>query len=320
MRTQRHSVHRVWWYNSGMRTWMSALLAGVALLPATVLAFPFGGQINQIIFCYNNAIYANVGPPRGGPFIWTPSTRTYQFGPPTRSGQYLLGLAAPPYYCVVSKSPVIVWSGILMTMEGSSGVAAPAYAPSSPPSSPATPPTPPPTGTTPAVPLVPTLGRVAISEVYYAVESARGSSPTNQWVELYNGTKNSVDVSGWTITNASSTALRTLPRGTTIASNAFIFISPSASTKSFWQIPSSTPTVTLGASIGTSLDTAGDAVVIKNTKGQVIDRVSWGTNTSAFNPPPGVVAIGHSLARFSLTNESHTSSDWIELPNPSPGR
>ncbi len=110
-----------------MRARLAALAAGIALLPSLAFAFPFGGQIHQIIFCYNDAIYVNLGPPRGGPFIWTPSTRTYRVGPPLHSGQWLLGLAAPPYYCVVSRQPIIVWSGILMTMEGSSGAAAPAY-------------------------------------------------------------------------------------------------------------------------------------------------------------------------------------------------
>lgn len=308
-----------------MRIWMSAGMVSLMLLPATVLAFPFGGQINQIIFCYNNAIYTNVGPPRGGPFIWTPSTRTYQFGPPTRSGQYLLGLAAPPYYCVVSISPVIVWAGILMTMEGSSGVAAPPYNPSppslNPPSlNPPTTPTVTPSGTSPTVPSVPTLGRMAISEIYYNVESARGSSPSNQWIELYNGTKSAVDISGWTVGNSSLTSSRTLPKNTSIASNAFIFISPSTSTKSFWQIPSSTPQRFLGLPLGTGLDTTGDEIVVKNATGQVVDSVSWGTNTSVFDPSLSIVAIGHSLARSSLTTETHTLSDWIELPNPSPGR
>jgi hypothetical protein len=110
-----------------MRNKIAAAISAVLFAPALVFAFPFGGQINQIIFCYNNAIYTNLGPPRGGPFIWTPSTRTYRFGPPMRTGQWLLGLAAPPYYCIVSKQPIIVWSGILMTMEGSSGAPAPAY-------------------------------------------------------------------------------------------------------------------------------------------------------------------------------------------------
>src|SRR3954466_13564666 len=106
-----------------------ALATAVAIttfaFPFVALASPFGGSIGQIVFCYNDAIYAAVGPPRGGPYIWTPSTQTYQFGPPSHTGQWLLGLAAPPYYCLVSIQPIVVWSGILMTMEGSSGSAAP---------------------------------------------------------------------------------------------------------------------------------------------------------------------------------------------------
>src|SRR5258708_4193751 len=93
------------------------LVAAFALIcPATTLAFPYGGQISQIVFCYNKAIFARTGAPRGGDFIWTPSTKTYQYGPPQHSGQWHLGLAGPPYYCVVSIEPVIVWSGILITM------------------------------------------------------------------------------------------------------------------------------------------------------------------------------------------------------------
>ena len=104
-----------------MKKSIAAAIAVCAFaFPLVALAFPFGGMIGQIVFCYNNAIYTSVGPPNGGPFIWTPSTRTYQYGPPSHSGQWLLGLAAPPYYCLVSIQPIIVWSGILMTMEGSS--------------------------------------------------------------------------------------------------------------------------------------------------------------------------------------------------------
>ncbi len=97
-------------------------LAGIAALaaPLTALAFPFGGQASIVVPCYNQAIYANLGPPRGGPYVWTPSTRTYQFGAPTHAGQWLLGLAGAPYFCVVSRQPVIVWAGTYITMMGSS--------------------------------------------------------------------------------------------------------------------------------------------------------------------------------------------------------
>lgn len=89
-------------------------------MPSPAFAFPFGGAIGQIIFCYNDAIWVNVGPPRGGQFVWTPSTKTYEFGPPSHSGQWLLGLASPPYYCLVSIVPIIVYTGIAITMMGSS--------------------------------------------------------------------------------------------------------------------------------------------------------------------------------------------------------
>ena len=107
-------------YTIFMRTslLLSSLLALV--FPVFAFAFPFGGQASMVVHCYNQAIYANLGPPRGGPYVWTPSTKTYQFGAPTHGGQWLLGLAGAPYYCIVSTQPVIVWPGTYITMMGSS--------------------------------------------------------------------------------------------------------------------------------------------------------------------------------------------------------
>lgn len=92
----------------------------ILVLPLFVYAFPFGGQISLIRPCYNTAIFARVGPPRGGDFIWTPSTRTYSFGAPRRAGQWLLGLTGIPVHCVVSIQPIDVWPGIYIMMMGSS--------------------------------------------------------------------------------------------------------------------------------------------------------------------------------------------------------
>ena len=104
-----------------MRHGLAAILTLFLLaFPALTFAFPFGGQASTVIFCYNQAIYVVLGPPIGGPYVWTPATKTYQFGPPTHSGQWLLGLAGPPYYCLVSIEPVIVFPGIAIDMMGSS--------------------------------------------------------------------------------------------------------------------------------------------------------------------------------------------------------
>lgn len=93
----------------------------VALLfPFISFAFPFGGQASLVHVCYNNAIIAYVGAPRGGVFIWTPSTKTYQNGAPTHSGQWLLGLAGAPYYCIYSILPIDVRAGSMITMLGTS--------------------------------------------------------------------------------------------------------------------------------------------------------------------------------------------------------
>lgn len=84
-------------------------------------AFPWGGQFQTVIPCFNAVIWTLVGPPRGGAYIWVPgATRTYDNGPPSHPGQWGIGLAAPPYFCIVSPLPLIVWPGIIMTMLGTS--------------------------------------------------------------------------------------------------------------------------------------------------------------------------------------------------------
>lgn len=71
--------------------------------------------------CFNGVIFAEVGAPSGGSFIWMPgATQTYRFGPPARSGQWLLGLTGVPYFCLMSIVPIIVIPGITMSMLGSS--------------------------------------------------------------------------------------------------------------------------------------------------------------------------------------------------------
>ena len=84
-------------------------------------AFPWGGQFQQVIPCVNAVTFVLAGPPRGGQYLWTPGvTRTFQYGPPTHPGQYGIGLAGPPYFCIVSAQPILVFPGIIMTMLGTS--------------------------------------------------------------------------------------------------------------------------------------------------------------------------------------------------------
>ncbi len=96
-------------------------LALLCAAPGLALAFPFGGRASLVLPCvYNSTIYVVLGPPIGGDYVWTTATKTYPFGPPTHAGQYDLGLASPPYYCIYSIAPIITYSGIAMTMVGTS--------------------------------------------------------------------------------------------------------------------------------------------------------------------------------------------------------
>ncbi len=92
----------------------------LSIAPQRAEAFEWGGQFQTVIPCWNAVIYVVAGPPRGGPFIWTPATATFSYGPPSHTGQYGLGLAGPPYFCLVSPYPIIAFSGIIMTMVGTS--------------------------------------------------------------------------------------------------------------------------------------------------------------------------------------------------------
>ena len=97
-----------------------ACMLAMVLMPTVAMAFPFGGQASIVRPCFNEVIYVSLGPPRGGPYIWSQNTKTYLYGPPRHAGQWLLGLASITHYCLVSRRPVISWPGSLITMMGSS--------------------------------------------------------------------------------------------------------------------------------------------------------------------------------------------------------
>ncbi len=106
-----------------LKVFIFSLMLYLALVAPTAEAtVHFGGQITKIIGCINfGVIYARLGPPRGGPYIWSPTiTKTYSFGPPSHVGQWLLGNAGPSYYCIERIYPLTVHPGLLILMMGSS--------------------------------------------------------------------------------------------------------------------------------------------------------------------------------------------------------
>lgn len=98
---------------------MFVVLALLILPVQAQAANVFGGRVGAALPCFNAVVWATVGPPRGGLYIWTPFTRTYPHGPPA-PGKWVLGLYGLPYFCIVLPVPIFVLPGITMTIMGSS--------------------------------------------------------------------------------------------------------------------------------------------------------------------------------------------------------
>lgn len=310
-----------------MWRFISLIAFAALLLPLAAEAFPFGGQASIVVPCYNQAIYANLGAPRGGPYVWTESTKTYQYGPPVKAGQWLLGLASAPYYCIVSISPVIVWPGTAISMMGSSGSSNGSIVMTSGGAMFATSPNrgdisnllssgANQNGNSPSTETGSGVTHVLISEVFYNVDPAHGVAPQNQWIEIYNPTGSRVDLSGWKLVNAGSSV--TLPSGTSVSSGGYIVLTGDASTVNRWDTTSD-KFVSLGTWFSGGLSNTSDDVRLKNASGTAADAVSWGGDTNGFSPSAPAVPAGHSLIRKTLASDSDTASDWVDTSTPTPG-
>lgn len=166
------------------------------------------------------------------------------------------------------------------------------------------------------------IGHVVISEVHYDVDAAHGvnvGNDNNEWVELYNGSAETVDLSGWKLADNSPSG-DTLPEDTFLPAGAFLIVTATSSTASFWpDLPGDVAVIVLGGQIGNGLAAGGDVVFLRNAEDTTVDAVSWGTNTDAFTPSVAVAPKGHSTARTSLATDTDSAVDWEEREIPSPG-
>lgn len=309
-----------------MRTSLALLLLASTLIPSAFAhAFPFGGQITLFHVCYNETLFARLSPPVPGDYVWTKATRTYQFGPPKSTGQWLLGLTGIPFDCLWSVSPIFPVPAIAIMMMGSSqagplrmssgsysadptqlrggsggfGNANPTY-----------------TGAPQYTGGAPVATNVVISEVFAGVDVAHGADPGEEWVEVFNGTNTQIDISGWTIQTSSSTDV--IPQGSSVAPGSFVLITEKATLRNFWSIPIDVRMVTLGTPIGDGLSIASDGVQLRDKTGAIVDAVSWGASAVAVSPPAPSVPVGRSLSRNSIFTDTNASSDWTNA-TPSPG-
>ncbi|MFH0804307.1 MAG: lamin tail domain-containing protein [Candidatus Zambryskibacteria bacterium] len=167
----------------------------------------------------------------------------------------------------------------------------------------------------PPPPPVPTLDHIIISEVYYDVASDKGDSSKNEWIEIYNGTGSSVDISNWVIADVSA-EFDLIPPGTVIPNLGFVVLTASSTTSDFWGVP----VISLNtARLGNNLGNDGDTVYLKNSASTTVDSMSYGiVALEVFTPTAPDVAKGHSLRKIATTTDNGATY-WEDLPTPTPG-
>ncbi|MDH7475587.1 MAG: lamin tail domain-containing protein [Anaerolineae bacterium] len=78
--------------------------------------------------------------------------------------------------------------------------------------------------------------------------------------------------------------------------------------------------VSLEGNIGNGLSNSGDRLVLRDGSGSEIDALSWGSDTTVFNPAAPDVAEGHSLERDPANADTDSASDFVDQATPAPGQ
>ncbi|RPI75276.1 MAG: hypothetical protein EHM47_03055, partial [Ignavibacteriales bacterium] len=133
---------------------------------------------------------------------------------------------------------------------------------------------------------------VIVNEIMYAP-----SSGEPEWVELFNRTGSQINIKKWTFSDNSSTLTITL-NDKIIENGSFIILSRDSSILNFYPIPVDIIVVNLPA-----LNNTGDAIIIKDSIGFLIDSVNY-------SPDWGGSSAGKSLERILAEENSNLQSNW----------
>ncbi len=150
---------------------------------------------------------------------------------------------------------------------------------------------------------------VVFSEIFY---DTPGTDSQEEWVELYNNTGSTADISGWTITDNNGTgATYTLPANTSFDAGTYLTIAVNAAgfnalygfdADIYGAIP--------------ALNNTGDALILNNDSGQQIDAVAWeggassGTPTGWGSTSQPTAGTGSTIFRTTVTSDNDVFSDW----------
>ena len=166
--------------------------------------------------------------------------------------------------------------------------------------------------------------KILINEVMYDPEL---NDNYYEWVELYNPTNQSINLSGWSLIDNSAEDFvegnYDHGNGTTIIPPFSYALITDHGTKFYNNYTVSNDTVKLyidDSAIGNGLSNSGDKLILKNYQNETIDAIEWIKNyTDVPGNPAFGVKEGCSLARYSTIDINNSSQDFFESDTPTPG-
>jgi hypothetical protein len=177
------------------------------------------------------------------------------------------------------------------------------------------------------------MGTVLISEVLY---DPAGDEPQAEWVEIFNPGTGPIDLSLFKVGDEEESGggegMYSFPEGSLlnsgttflVANRADEFINRYGFSPDFELIDSDAGIPDMiryqsWASGNISLGNSGDEILLLDETDNLIDAISWGISTFAFDPAAPDISEGNSLERVPADNDTDSAADWVDQANPDPG-
>lgn len=150
-------------------------------------------------------------------------------------------------------------------------------------------------------------GHLLFSEVYY---DTNGTDAEEEWLELYNPTGHSINLSGWVISD--NTKGWSIPNSTTMAAHTYLTISRNST--AFYALYGCDPSL---GDLTLSLSNSGDYLTLWSNESVEVDFVAW----EEPEPYPDwnlTVSDGQSIKRVPPEQDTDSPEDWLSGQDPGP--
>ncbi|WP_017317028.1 beta strand repeat-containing protein [Mastigocladopsis repens] len=157
----------------------------------------------------------------------------------------------------------------------------------------------------------PLQGKVIINEVLYAQTGANTAAANDEFIEIYNASNSTVDLSGWKLMDGNLIANSTDGTGS-ITGNSSPYVFPSGTTLApgqyavIWIGTNTSDRQASGATFQTwlgqspSLNNTGDDVWLYDNQTQIVDYIAYGSGSAINTAPPSSLNLWNSTYQSAL--------------------